>query len=209
MNPLPDRCPERPSRWGRCADETSSHRPVDAGFEACAGGQALGNLGRRAALFWVRVTDTGKASFFIMRRANGDPKPVRVVLGSYPAISLSDARERARQALVELSAGNSPVRQKAAQRAAEVHHAQSTVEAVAEDFIPRHIAKKRTAVVVTQLIRREIVSRWATRPIGDITRGDILRMLEQIRITARARRGRPGFIRGGFSVGHSTAIPTG
>ena len=130
--------------------------------------------------FGVRVTDTGKASFFIMRRANGDPKPVRVVLGSYPAISLSDARERARQALVELSAGIHPVRQKAAQRAAAVRQAQSTVEAVAEDFIRRHIAKKRTAVVVTQLIRREIVSRWAPRPIGDITRGDILRMIEQI-----------------------------
>jgi len=130
--------------------------------------------------FGVRVTDTGKTSFFVMRRANGDPRPVRIVLGSYPALSLSDARQRARQALADLSAGIHPLRQKAAQRAAEARQAQSTVEAVAEDFIRRHIAKKRTAVVVSQLIRREIVSRWAARPIGDIVRGDIIRMLEQI-----------------------------
>jgi len=119
--------------------------------------------------FGVRVTETGKASFFVMRRANGDPKPARVVLGSYPALSLSDARARARQALAELSVGIHPVRQKAAQRATEARQAQCAVEAVAEDFIARHLAKKRTAVVVAQLVRREIVSRWGSQPIGDIT----------------------------------------
>jgi integrase len=130
--------------------------------------------------FGVRVTDTGRVSFFVMRRTSGDPKPVRVVLGSYPATSLSEARERAREALSQLSAGVHPLRQKAAQRAAEARLALCSVEAVAEDFIQRHIAKKRTAVVVSQLIRREIVARWGRRPICEIARGDIVRMIEQI-----------------------------
>jgi hypothetical protein len=129
--------------------------------------------------FGVRVTETGKASFFVMRRPHGNSKPVRVVLGSYPALSLSEGRERARQALAELSAGIHPIRRKAAERAAEARLARSTVEAVAEDFIRRHVAKKRTGVVVSQLVRREIVSRWGARPISDISRGDVIRMVEE------------------------------
>src|SRR5687768_13731919 len=74
--------------------------------------------------FGVRVTDTGKASFFVMRRVQGDDKPVRVVLGSYPVLSLSEARERAREALSKLSAGINPIRHKAAQRAAEARVAE-------------------------------------------------------------------------------------
>jgi integrase len=130
--------------------------------------------------FGVRVTDTGRASFFVMRRAQGEPKPVRVVLGPYPALSLSDARERARQALSELSAGINPARRKAVQRATEARLAQSTVAAVAEDFIRRHAAKKRTGAAIGQLIRRELVSRWGTQPIAEITRGDVIRMVEEI-----------------------------
>src|SRR3712207_6783289 len=83
--------------------------------------------------FGVRVTDTGKVSFFVMRRRQGDPKPVRIVLGPYPALSLSDARTRAREAVAELSAGINPSERKAAQRAAESQRAQSTVSHVAEE----------------------------------------------------------------------------
>jgi hypothetical protein len=41
---------------------------------------------------------------------------------------------------------------------------------VAEEFIKRHAAKKRTGVAIGQLIRREIVSRWGSRQIADISR---------------------------------------
>ena len=105
---------------------------------------------------------------------------MRVVLGPYPSLSLVEARERAREALSELSAGINPIRHKAAQRAAEARVAEGTVEAVAEDFIRRHAAKRRTGVAIAQLVRREIVSRWGSRPIAEITRGDVTRMVEEI-----------------------------
>ena len=130
--------------------------------------------------FGIRVTHTGKASFFIMRRRQGDRKPVRIVLGPYPTLPLSEARKQAREALAELSAGVHPAQKKAAQRAAETRLASSTVAHVAEEFIARHAAKKRTGVAIGQLIRREIVSRWGGRPIGEVTRGDVIRMVEEI-----------------------------
>src|SRR4051812_24898651 len=130
--------------------------------------------------FGVRVTDKGRASFFVMRRPQGDTKPIRIVLGPYPALSLSDARTRAREALSELSVGIDPAARKAAQRAAETRRAESSVEHVAEEFITRHAAKKRTAVAIGQLIRRELVARWRDKPIGEITRRDVIRMIEEI-----------------------------
>jgi len=48
--------------------------------------------GKRIALwdaslsgFGVRVTDRGAVSFLVMRRLPGEPHPVRLVLGRYPA----------------------------------------------------------------------------------------------------------------------------
>jgi integrase len=130
--------------------------------------------------FGVRVTDTGKASFFVMRRRQGNSKPVRIVLGPYPALSLSAARAQAREALAELSAGINPVARRAAVRAAEALQAQGTVQAIADEFIQRHAMKKRTGVAIGQLIRREIVPRWGSRLIGEITRRDVIRMIEEI-----------------------------
>ena len=62
--------------------------------------------------FGVRITDKGKASCFVMRRRGGDTRLIRVGLGSYPAVGLAEARERARLAFAELAAGRvSPLRE--------------------------------------------------------------------------------------------------
>lgn len=41
--------------------------------------------------FGVRVSPTGRKAWFVMVRPDGQPK--RVTIGTYPAISLADARE--------------------------------------------------------------------------------------------------------------------
>ena len=84
--------------------------------------------------FGIRVTDRGVRSFFVMRRRAGSPKPVRVVLGTYPALSLADARKKAGGALEALAAGDHPrereaIRQRAVarQRANSVEHVASRI----------------------------------------------------------------------------------
>jgi integrase len=70
---------------------------------------------------------------------------------------------------------------KARQKKAEAARQANTFGEIAETFIKRYVMPRmRTAPAVAQLVRREFVSRWGTRPITDIGRADIIEMLEEI-----------------------------
>ena len=43
------------------------------------------------------VTDTGHKSFVMIARFGGSPNPTRRAIGSYPTMSLDDARTKARE----------------------------------------------------------------------------------------------------------------
>jgi integrase len=130
--------------------------------------------------FGVRVTDKGAASFFVLRRLPGQKQPVRVVIGRYPAMTLAAARRKGAAALADMAAGLHPRERETAERAAEARRRATTFAFVAEEFIQRHALKKRTGTVIGQLVRRELVSRWAERPITEVGRGDVIRMVEGI-----------------------------
>ena len=55
--------------------------------------------------FGVRISAGGKVSFFVMRRQRGIGRPIRITLGSFPLLSLAEARERSRALLRDLEAG--------------------------------------------------------------------------------------------------------
>jgi integrase len=144
--------------------------------------------------FGCRARKTGAVSFFVMRRPRGQRKLVRLTLGSYPTLGLADARARAREALRELEDGVDPRQRKAeAARAAAAKQA-SLFAAVAEAFISRHIATKRTARDIERLIRRELISRWGERPISDINRTDVVAMVDEL-----VARGTPEAARQAFT----------
>src|SRR5215467_977108 len=52
-----------------------------------------------------RASKQGVVSFFAMRRPRGSAKSVRIKIGGFPAMSLSEARQRARALLVEMQDG--------------------------------------------------------------------------------------------------------
>jgi len=54
----------------------------------------------------LRVTDHGHKSFIVQRRVNG--RMVKLTLGTYPALPLTEAREKARDALKEMARGKDP-----------------------------------------------------------------------------------------------------
>src|SRR5262245_64926889 len=58
--------------------------------------------------FGVRITDRGVVSFFVMRRMPGRPQPIRISLGRYPDISLTQARALATRAISDLVSGLYP-----------------------------------------------------------------------------------------------------
>jgi integrase len=130
--------------------------------------------------FGVRVTDKGRVSFFVQRRPRGTRRPLRIVIGPYPALALAAARERARQLVSELAAGNDPRQLALAQRVAEENAKASKFKQVADDFIRRYVSKKRTATAIAQLIESKLISRWGERPIAEIARRDVIQMIEEI-----------------------------
>jgi hypothetical protein len=58
--------------------------------------------------FGCRASKLGTVAFFVMKRPRGQRKFVRLTIGRYPVLTLSEARKRARDALRELHDGVDP-----------------------------------------------------------------------------------------------------
>jgi hypothetical protein len=132
--------------------------------------------------FGVRVTDRvdpttkrPRRTFIVMRRLHG--QLIRHKVGTYPAISLAEAREAARDANLEFEKGFDPRARKKASALQEERRRESTVRAVAADFATLHLAKLRSGAETKASIEREFVSRWGDRPINEVLDEDIVRMV--------------------------------
>jgi integrase len=130
--------------------------------------------------FGVRATAQGTVAFFVKRRPRGRRDFVRLTLGRYPLLGLSDARQRARDALRRLEDGIDPREEAAEQARIAKRNAAHTFAAVAEAFIARHVVTKRSARSIEQLIRRELIPRWGERPITTIKRADVIELIDEI-----------------------------
>jgi integrase len=140
------------------------------------------------ANFGIRVTDAGKISFIVMRRVDG--KLLRRVVAEhrvgaeYTEALLTRAREDARVALRDMGQGVDPKQKRAiAKRKEAAEHAErhaNSFSVVAEEFIKRHVSKLRSAEPMAAEIRRELIAVWGERPIVDISRRDVVKLLEKV-----------------------------
>jgi integrase len=153
--------------------------------------------------FGVRVTDTGKISFNVMRRIGPKGAPVRRVVADhrcgaeYTEGLLTQAREDARKVIRDMAQGVDPKaraeRERDAARAAEAERSANSFESVAEDFIRRHVLatdkerpKLKSGPEVAATIQREIVPKWKGRSISEIARRDVVKLLEEVVDDGRA-----------------------
>ena len=144
--------------------------------------------------FGCRASRTGAVSFFVMRRPRGQSRPVRLTLGTYPILGLGEARARARDALRALQDGIDPREQEAAAARARAAEQASTFAAVAEAFIARHVASKRTARSIEKIVRDKLIPRWRDRPLADIRRADVIALIDEL-----VDRGHPEAARQAFT----------
>jgi integrase len=128
----------------------------------------------------VRVSETGRRTFILVARFPGSKNPTRRALGEYGALTLEHARSKARNWIELIRRGIDPKVQEERTRREELRKQQTTFEAVAEDFIERHIKGQRRATDTQREIRKELISRWRTRPISEIARDDVVRLIEEI-----------------------------
>ena len=141
--------------------------------------------------FGLRVTDTGKISFNVMRRIGPKGAPVRRVVAEhrcgaeYTEGLLTQAREDARASLRDMSQGVDPKQKRALaierDTKERAERRANSFGAVAEDFIKWHVLPKlRSGNDVASSIRRELIPAWGDRPIAEITRRDVVTLLEKV-----------------------------
>src|SRR4051794_14573105 len=117
----------------------------------------------------VRVTDRGHKSFALRCRYPSHPdNPTRRALGDYGALSLDDARQKARRWLELIGKGIDPKVEEARQKAEAQRRQVNTFSAVAADFLQRHGAKLAKSKEIERILDTEFVKRWGARPATEI-----------------------------------------
>lgn len=141
--------------------------------------------------FGLRVSYSGTKSWVVMTRIDG--KLVRYTLGRYPAISLADARRSARDALQKAAAGIDLRIEKRLVADAAVKRAANTVRARIEEFLVEHVERnlrRGTVLEYRRVLLGSDLAGWHSRSIEDITRKDVLALLDRI-----GKRGTPATAR--------------
>jgi integrase len=128
----------------------------------------------------VRVMPSGSYSFVLVARYPGSRNPTRRSLGAYGALTLEQARAKARSWLELIHRGVDPEHREAQERQAALRKQANSFAAVAEEFIKRHVSKTRKAAVVERELRREFIARWGARPITDITQHDVVAVIDEV-----------------------------
>jgi integrase len=117
----------------------------------------------------LRVTDRGHKSFVLLTRYPSSPEhPTRRSLGDVGAITLEQARQKARGWIELIGRGIDPRIEEARQRAAAQRRQLNSFAAVAAEFLERHASKLRKSAEAKRIIESEFVRRWGPRPVTDI-----------------------------------------
>jgi integrase len=98
-----------------------------------------------------------------------DGKRARLTFGTYPAISLAAARRKAIEAKAEISEGRSPA-----------PAMPDTLQAICEEYLGREGQRLRSLDKQESLLRRLVYPILGARPINEIRRTEIIRLLDKI-----------------------------
>ena len=130
----------------------------------------------------LRVTDRGHKSLCLYAQFPGSPSrtPTRRAIGEHGRVLIEDARETARRWLALIDRGVDPEEEAERLRREERARQGTTFAVVAEEFIARHLRGKRKGADNARVIRRELIGPWGERPITEITRGDLIRVVEAV-----------------------------
>ena len=137
--------------------------------------------------FGLRVSPAGRKTFIFMYRFDGVAR--RMTIGTYPALTLSEAHELHAKARQKLDKGIDPGVEsvKGKRKAREAY----TVLELVDDYIERHAKrKKRSWKEDDRILHKDIIPRWGKRKAGSITRLDVVELLDEVRDRAEAIGGR-------------------
>jgi integrase len=135
--------------------------------------------------FGIRVTecstDECKGSFVLVTRYPGSPNPAPRRIGDYPVMSLSEAREVAREWRRDIAKGIDP-KEKAAEAAREQQRLRAnTFGAAFASFAEDHLKTLRTGAAVEASVKNHVFPALESRPMRGIKRSEILSLINRLK----------------------------
>jgi integrase len=125
--------------------------------------------------FGLRTSTGGRKTWTLLYRYQGRLR--RLTLGTFPPISLTDARGLARSALADVQRGKDPATTKQQRRTAD------SFGELAERYLREHAEPKKRASSVYEdrkLLKRELLPVWGARKAQDIARRDVIALVDRI-----------------------------
>ena len=131
------------------------------------------------------VNPSGSKLWRLRYRFGGRQKMIG--LGSYPEVSLAQARDKRDEARKLIAAGTDPSQKRQLDKVAAAVSAKNTFGAVAADYIERLEANGAAASTLNKnrWLLNDLASPLAERPIAVITPAEILLLLQRIEKTGR------------------------
>ncbi|MCC0809014.1 DUF4102 domain-containing protein [Methylobacterium sp. W2] len=124
----------------------------------------------------LRVTSGGARSWSFRFRDPRSGRVTRATIGSYPEVSLADARERANGLRRSVAAGLNPVEEKRRERQASNT---STFKALSDRYLEEHARRfKRSAPADERNLRLHVLPKWGSRRYDEIQRRDVIDLCE-------------------------------
>jgi len=120
----------------------------------------------------LRISYGGRKAWVFFYRFGS--KLRRMTLGTYPALSLAEARQAWRDARTEAQSGRDPSRARKGGKPA------TDFKNVAAEWILRDQGKNRSRRIVARLIDVNVLPVWEHRQIGDLGRRDVLDVIDAI-----------------------------
>jgi integrase len=128
--------------------------------------------------FGLKVTPQGRKVFIVLYRTKGGFKRLRkYTIGTYGQTTLAIARIAAQKVLADRNEGKDPAGDKRDHRKKVVT---DTVEDVVKEYRSRHVDALRSSYEINRIIDTELLSRWRTKSIHEISRREILSALDEI-----------------------------
>jgi len=125
----------------------------------------------------IRVSPKGRKSFIYMYRYEGTSR--FLTLGDYPRMTLADARKAHAEAMKKLEQGIDPGAVTVAER--RENREAPTVADLATEYLEKWAQpRKRSWAVDKRILEKDVLPGWGRRKAKDITRRDVIRLLDRI-----------------------------
>lgn len=129
---------------------------------------------------YLQVNVNGSKYWRLKYRFAGKEK--KLSFGTYPDVSLADARTRREEARKILAAGNDPGEVKKAERIAKKRSAENTFEAIANEWFTSKVDgwSKSYAEYVDRIFKNNVFPLIGSRPINEVDPLELLSLLQRI-----------------------------